>query len=125
MGVRRMLWRDLDSRADYHASLFSSRVQTRVEPHNHDFFEMFFVLSGSGDHWLNGAVHVLAAGDLIFLRPDDCHAIAVRPGTGLEFVNIAFAAPAWERFAELAQLPSDAFAADGRAATPIARVGRR
>ena len=117
-----MLWRDLDSRADFHAALFSSRVQTRVEPHIHDFFEMFFVLSGSGDHRLNGSAFELTAGDLVFLRPDDCHAIAVRPGNSLEFVNIAFAAPAWARFAELAQLPGDAFTADGRATAPTARV---
>jgi AraC-like DNA-binding protein/quercetin dioxygenase-like cupin family protein len=122
MGVRRMLWRDLESRAGYHAALFSSRVQTRVEPHRHDFFEMFFVLSGGGDHRLNGAEQTLAPGDLVFLRPDDCHAITVRAGADLEFVNVAFAAPAWERFAELAQLPGDAFAVRALAAPPATRV---
>ena len=122
MDVTRMLWRDLVSRADFHAALFSSRVQARVEPHTHDFFETFFVLSGTGDHRLNGVEQALAAGDLIFLRPDDCHAITVRAGAELEFVNIAFAAPAWERFAELTQLPRDAFSAHGIGAPPVARV---
>jgi AraC-like DNA-binding protein/quercetin dioxygenase-like cupin family protein len=122
VAVQRMLWRDLESRADYHAALFSGRVQSRVEPHTHDFFEMFFVLSGTGDHRLNGVAQILEAGDLVFLRPDDCHAITVRPGADLEFVNVAFAAPAWERFAELAQLPGDAFAAHALAPAPVARV---
>lgn len=120
--VTRMLWRDLASRADFHAALFSSRVQARVEPHTHDFFETFFVLSGTGEHQVNGVEQVLAAGDLVFLRPDDCHAITVRAGTELEFVNIAFAAPAWERFAELTQLPGDTFVAHDIAVPPVARV---
>ncbi len=120
--IRRMLWRRYLPTGEYHAALVSSRFRLRTELHTHDFFEMMYVLEGSGTHAINDRALPLAAGDLVFVRPRDCHAIAVRPGSNLLFVNIAFPADAWAAFCALAGLTHDAFSAQSRTPAPTVRV---
>lgn len=42
--------------------------------HNHDFFEIFYMLSGSLEHTLNGKNAVVKQGEVYFLLPQDVHA---------------------------------------------------
>ena len=42
--------------------------------HDHNFFEIFYVLEGSIIHHLNGKKEVLQTGDAFLLRPSDSHA---------------------------------------------------
>lgn len=117
-----MLWRIYLPRGEYHAALVSSRFRPRTELHTHDFFEMMYVLAGTGTHQINNRALPLVVGDLIFVRPRDCHAIAVRPGNDLHFVNIAFPADAWTDFCVLAGLTDDVFSAQSIAPPPAVRV---
>lgn len=41
--------------------------------HTHSFYEIFYIISGEIDHYLNGAVSTLKTGDIVFLRPNDMH----------------------------------------------------
>ena len=43
-------------------------------PHNHDFYEIFYMISGNMEHSLNGDNRALSAGDCILLTPNDTHA---------------------------------------------------
>jgi AraC family cel operon transcriptional repressor len=61
--------------------------------HFHDFAEVFWVESGSGWHTLNGQRSLLAAGALVFIRPQDRHAFETERGGGA-FTIANFAVPA-------------------------------
>lgn len=41
--------------------------------HDHDFFEVFYLLDGTIPHTLNGVTSVLHAGDMLFLKAEDQH----------------------------------------------------
>ncbi|MES2465512.1 MAG: AraC family transcriptional regulator [Armatimonadota bacterium] len=112
--VRRLRWNSLgcDSAA-FHAALFAvepgQSQAFRIAPHNHDFFEMLYVMTGTGQHMVTAGAEAcrdtpLMSGDLLFLRPDDCHSIYVPSGGRLHWMNIAFPQPAWEGFRQAAGL---------------------
>lgn len=93
---------------DFHAALITWRG-TRSDgssPHTHDFWEMMYVLEGVGTHWVNEQPSVLKVGELLLLRPDDCHAFQMEPGDRLHFINIAFPAGPWHEFSYVAKLQS-------------------
>ncbi len=117
-----MLWHTLVSTEEYHAALVSSRFRPRTTLHTHDFFEMMYVLAGTGSHEINGHTLPLVAGDLLFIRPRDCHAIAVRSGNDVHFVNIAFPADTWTAFCALSGPTDDAFSPQSIAPAPAVRV---
>ncbi len=58
--------------------------------HRHDFAEVFYMLSGSAWHMINGRTDVLKAGALVFIRPEDAHGLRVGDGPGFEIANLAF-----------------------------------
>lgn len=41
--------------------------------HEHEYVEIFYVISGSGQHWLNGEVSPTKAGDVYIILPGDTH----------------------------------------------------
>ena len=46
----------------------------KTDPHYHAFYEIFYILSGSLLHFINGKKEVLKAGDIVIIRPDiDVH----------------------------------------------------
>ena len=109
----RLLWRDrLHNGAAYNAALFAMQSHTGayIPAHRHDFFEMFFVVSGVGSHYLFRRETIretpLRAGSLLFLRPDDCHGFIGTPGKRFQWINVAFSLLAWETFRAAADLPA-------------------
>ena len=48
--------------------------------HDHDFFEIFYLIDGAITHYLNGEETLLNAGDILFLNPDDVHAFVREEG---------------------------------------------
>ena len=115
-GTRRLRWNEIGvGDGSYHAALVAAETLPglRIVAHRHDFFEMMFVLEGGGYHYFASPREAsqnerLTAGDLVFLRPDDCHSLAAPPGGRLHWINIAFPASAWETFRIAADLsPSE------------------
>ncbi|MDB4297361.1 AraC family transcriptional regulator [Flavobacteriaceae bacterium] len=49
--------------------------------HHHNFYELTFVMSGSGQHLLNDAIIDYKAGDIFFLTPKDEHEFVVSEPT--------------------------------------------
>ena len=71
-----------------------------VEMHNHDFYEMMYVMEGEAVHAINGREETMLAGDLFFIRPEDAHALYKRSRRGpLAWVNVEFSIDAWDHFA--------------------------
>lgn len=60
--------------------------------HNHDFFELMLVVQGHVHHWINGVEELLGRGHLVFLRPQDTHALQSLPGSGARILNVMFRA---------------------------------
>lgn len=61
-------------------------------PHNHDFFEIFIVLSGTASHFINGKDTILPEGSLVFIRPDDIHGFRYETPENLasSHINLTF-----------------------------------
>ncbi len=87
--------------AVYHAAFVSGQARPSTPMHTHDFYEVFYVLDGAATHILNDRRYRLRAGDLVFIYPEDRHAII---GKTFQLINVAFPAAAWECFCMLAGL---------------------
>ena len=72
--------------------------------HNHDFFEYFFLTSGSTGHIINGKKEILTRGNLVFIRPDDCHGFYKLEGQEFEIINITISQS--EASGALSRLPA-------------------
>ncbi len=57
------------------------------EVHRHDFFEMEYILTGSGDYIIDDTHHALAPGKLFFLTPANFHTVR---GDKISLINMMF-----------------------------------
>lgn len=103
----------------YHASFISGRVRPYTPPHTHDFFEVFYVLEGMITHIINGLTTKLAAGDLVFIRPEDCHSLS---GKKFHMINVSFPARSWKAYCALAGLDETSFVDPSVLPPPTFRV---
>ncbi|MCV6594165.1 MAG: AraC family transcriptional regulator [Silicimonas sp.] len=58
--------------------------------HDHDFYEVFLIESGRTAHWINGESQSLGPGQLMFIRPGDCHAFKADRDEGCQIINVMF-----------------------------------
>ncbi len=61
-------------------------LQINDRYHTHDYWEIFFFVSGNATHYFNGAINELSPRDLIILRPGDKHLVKMRP-TGEQYLH--------------------------------------
>jgi AraC family cel operon transcriptional repressor len=80
----------LPAGAAYRVSRVKVTPAHRMQPHTHDFAEVFWIEDGSGVHVVNGQRHALTRGDLVLMRPDDVHTFRTRDVGGLTQVSVAF-----------------------------------
>jgi AraC-like DNA-binding protein/mannose-6-phosphate isomerase-like protein (cupin superfamily) len=76
-----------------HSHSFQTFRTSLKEPyplHWHDFYELTFIISGTGSHTVNGQIHALGPGILFLLTPVDFHQLAPEPSHTLEVFNIIF-----------------------------------
>ena len=130
--IRRILFDQIISGQDFHVAMVLTHPRRPFATlHTHDFWEMMYVLEGSGSHWVaQGSQErppristslvstpqplsssTLYAGDLIWVRPWDIHTICARRGR-LHFINVAFSARSWQTFRTTAGLDADSEAWD-------------
>ena len=69
--------------------------------HHHDFFELFLVISGAGIHHINLEKVELGVGQLVIIRPDDCHHFSSADEIGLAILNVALSGEWWKSFHQL------------------------
>jgi AraC family transcriptional regulator, dual regulator of chb operon len=67
----------------------------RLQPHSHDFLEVFWIEEGVGEQEIDGERQPLTVGTLVLVHADDEHAFTARPGRTCRLANIAFAASIW------------------------------
>lgn len=101
-------WSELTLGRPYHAALcrVSARLTT-VTLHTHqDFYELFLVLSGRGEHRLSAGCQPLRGGDLVLVRPTDWHYLVGLPPVGLEWINVAVPVATWLGVLDMAAVVS-------------------
>jgi AraC family cel operon transcriptional repressor len=92
----------------YHAALcrLSPRQPTTIFHTHRDFYELFYVLSGRGEHRLSTGCQALSAGDLVLVRPTDWHYLVALPPIGLEWINVAVPVATWRGLLDMAGVGS-------------------
>lgn len=65
-------------------------LDSPVALHWHEFFELSFVVSGTGRHTVNGARRPLRPGDVLALTPADFHELSPNPGSALRITNVIY-----------------------------------
>ena len=58
--------------------------------HWHDYFEIEYVLSGSGTCVINEIEHNFKKGDMFFLTPSDIEEVRINEGDNVKLINISF-----------------------------------
>lgn len=56
--------------------------------HNHDYFEVFLIVEGEVNHFINGEIVPLKKGNLVFIRPEDYHKFYYVAGD-CQLINLA------------------------------------
>lgn len=51
-----------------------------VEVHHHDFYEVYHLLEGSVDYWVEGRILSMEPGDLLLINPMELHRPMIEPG---------------------------------------------
>jgi AraC family transcriptional regulator, dual regulator of chb operon len=75
-----------------------SRVSSQpVEPHTHDFHEVFWIEEGQGEHLINGQRHPLRPGDCVFIRASDQHGMRNAGEAPFTWTNVTLRADAEAR----------------------------
>ena len=52
-----------------------------VEVHHHDFYEVYYLLSGKVEYWVDGRIIAMQPGDLLLINPLELHRPVVDPGS--------------------------------------------
>jgi AraC family cel operon transcriptional repressor len=80
----------LDPAESFHFVRKDLPVTPPVIAHRHDYFELMLVEQGHVHHWINTVEERLEAGHLVFLRPQDSHALQGATGAGARILNVMF-----------------------------------
>jgi len=86
----------------------------RIEPHNHDYFEFFTILSGKAIHVKNGETEIIQPGTICFIRPDDLHSFSSAPNSTFKILNIMYSTEVIKKYfhfldINISDLPSSTF----------------
>ncbi len=72
---------------EIHASI--KHVARNYDVHQHEYFEMEYILSGSGHCQIDGISYAMEPGSLFFLTPANFHSLQTQ---GCELINLSFSA---------------------------------
>jgi AraC family cel operon transcriptional repressor len=96
--VKRLLLRQfVPPNAYFHFGRAEFGFNQRVDRHDHDFHEIFWVESGEGWHYLNTQRRRLRADLLVLVRDKDCHGFSAAGNKPLRLANVAFPCAHWDR----------------------------
>lgn len=105
---------------------YTSQLESRGwQPHGHDFYEVFWIDSGAGWHWVQGIERPrrLATGQMCFIRAHDCHGFeAEASAEPFSVINLAFATPAWKELQQRYQLAEHPFFNDSAQEPPVLEI---
>ena len=87
-----ILWRDVAPASSVHIAFTNIGISYSKDLHDHNFYEFFLVVSGSGEHLTKSGPHKITQGDLIYVAAEHAHSIRAQD---LDIINIAFPAEVW------------------------------
>ena len=67
---------------------FSEFDESMLKEHDHTFFELVYILSGTGIQWINNNKFSYHDGHLFMITPGDSHSFEIHSTT--KFINIKF-----------------------------------
>ena len=67
---------------------FSELAESLLKEHEHTFFELVYILSGTGIQWINNNMFPYHDGHLFMITPGDTHSFEIHTTT--KFVDIKF-----------------------------------
>ena len=67
---------------------FSELDESLLKEHDHTFFELVYILSGTGIQWINNSKFPYHDGHLFMITPRDSHSFEIHTTT--KFINIKF-----------------------------------
>ena len=70
--------RQVMNRTDFEILHMRDTYLKDVELHHHDFFEIFFLISGDVSYTIESRVYHLMPGDLLLISPKELHQICIR-----------------------------------------------
>lgn len=70
--------------------IFQHEIDQPIHTHWHEFFELGFVVSGEGNHVMNGIPQPIRRGSCFLLTPADFHAIIPTPGQTIQLYDVIF-----------------------------------
>lgn len=80
----------MDENFSFHYAVITDLTVSTVV-HSHDFYELFFIVSGEIKHVINGQEQSLKDGALVLIRPYDVHYYQKAKLSRCHMVNLAFA----------------------------------
>jgi AraC family cel operon transcriptional repressor len=81
-------WRSIAPDAAFHVARWWKTPTDPTRLHTHDFAEVFWVDAGTGIQSGPSGRQALQAGDIVFIRPTDAHAL--ESAGRMQFTNVAF-----------------------------------
>ncbi|GJM63314.1 helix-turn-helix domain-containing protein [Persicobacter diffluens] len=73
----------------FHIARTAIGAEGDLQLHAHDYAEFFYVSSGNGWHYINGAEQPIEKGSFCFIRPQDQHTFKGSRAKGLVITNLA------------------------------------
>lgn len=67
-------------RPDYEIFHYQDPHSSNVDMHHHDFYEIYFFLSGQVEYRVEGRIYTLQPGDLLLINPMELHQLIAEPG---------------------------------------------
>jgi len=81
-------WKDFAAGEAFFVARSWRKPGDAIRPHTHDFSEVLWIDTGTGEQSSPSGTKPLQTGDIIFIRPSDIHALTST--TTMQFTNIAF-----------------------------------
>lgn len=66
-------------RGDYEIAHKQDTYLKNVELHHHDFYEVYFLLSGDVTYTIEGRIYHVMPGDMLIINPRELHQVGIRP----------------------------------------------
>ena len=82
------LWHERETIHQPFEISFSELDESLLKEHEHTFFELVYILSGTGIQWINNNMFPYHDGHLFMITPGDTHSFEIHTTT--KFVDIKF-----------------------------------
>ena len=74
--------------SDFEFFHYADKPTMEVEYHNHDFYEVFFLISGKVNYIIEGKSYILKPGDIVLINNKELHKPVIEPESAYERVVI-------------------------------------